>query len=146
MRERFDVNSNLTEVANALRQSEARQATLNAQLQEESEYTQHLSSIITERLRVIFTESGTPDFDGKAILCKIEANVKRSVSRVVADRKKQGRGPEEARTGAIDKARVVADHYCLGDLTDAVLRHVDQTLEKVYGTKKQSPLVKLRAL
>jgi hypothetical protein len=136
----FDVTSKLADVANALHESESRQTQLKAQLQEEEEYSRHLLAILSERF-----STGFPGLTGEEALRKIEANVRRSVSRVVADKKKQGRGREEARIAAIDKAHIVADRYGLSDLTDGILKHVDQTVKKAYGTKTQSLAVKLRA-
>src|ERR1022692_3261024 len=97
--QRFDVTSSLVDVANALQHSGIRQTQLKAQLQEEEEYSRHLLAILSERF-----STGFPGLTGEQALRKVEANVRRSVSRVVADKKKQGRGREEARIAAIDKA------------------------------------------
>lgn len=131
MRERFDVNSNLTEVANALRTSEARQAQLTAELWEEVECYKHLLGILGQRFG-----AGFPGSSGDAILRKIEANVKRSASRVVADKKRQKRAESDARTAAMDKARIVIDKYHMNELTASMIQYINDAVAKVYGKKR----------
>jgi hypothetical protein len=133
MRERFDVNSKLTEVANAVRESEARQAQLNAELREEVECYKHLLRILGQRFG-----AGFPGPSGEDILRKIEANVKRSASRVVADKKRQNRAESDARTAAIDKARIVIDKYQMNELTASMIQHIDDAVAKVYRERTHS--------
>jgi hypothetical protein len=92
--QRFDMKSDLTAVGNALTENDARIKSLKAQLQQAEEDQRHLSAIMSQRIGVIFSESGAPDFDGKAILRKIEANVKRSMSRLLPTRKNKAVDPK----------------------------------------------------
>ena len=130
MDQRFDVNSNLTEIANAVRKSEARQAQLSAELREEVECYKRLLGILTQRYG-----AGFPGPSAEAILRKIEANVKRSASRVVADKKRQNRAESDARTAAMDKARIVIDKYHMNELTASMIRYINDAVAKVYGKK-----------
>jgi hypothetical protein len=138
----LDVTSPVKDVANALNECIARIKTLQtekqalqAKLDEEDNHRQRLSDVLYQHLRASFKELGAPDFSGEDILRTIEANVKRSVSAVVRDKKKQGRGPQEAKTAARARARIVIDKYHLNDLTESMLKHVDETVATAYAEK-----------
>src|SRR5437667_10903137 len=119
LRKRFSVTSDLTEVAKAKAESDARRKSLEAQHQEEKEYGQRLSMIIQKRLGGRF-----PPVKKENILAQIEGHVKRSVTRVVADSKKNGQTSEEATDTAMTRGRFVAEQHGLNDLTDRMLEHI----------------------
>lgn len=132
-----DLNSNLADLANALTACQAHIKALEAQLRQEEERHRRLSVIIGKRLTAIFPGSGAPDFDGIAILNKIEGDVKRSATRVVRDEKKRASKPEAARIAAEISALAVAERNGLTALTDTMLRHIEHVVAKEYGQKRR---------
>lgn len=140
MSKAFDLNSNPTDVANALKESEARLATLKVQLQEEGDHYRWLISILDQCFG-----RGFPGVSGEGALRKVEANVKRSVTRVVQDKQKQGRAFEHAKQAAIAQALIVIDRYQLRELTETMSKHIDKTVAKVYGVKNPSLAARLGA-
>jgi hypothetical protein len=132
-RQRFDVTSNLTDVCNALAECRATIERLEKDLETEKEYREHLSSILRQRLAGKF-----PAMTAEEMLRKIEADVKKSVTRVVADRKKQGRNSEDAKTAAAARTHHVISKYHLNELTKNMRDFIGQTVDEVYELKKPS--------
>ena len=89
--------------------------------------------ILDQRLR------GSKDIRGESNLMKIEANVKRSVTRTVKDEKKKGSTPEEAKVQAETNALALVEKYGFETLTEHMSKHIDETLAKVYGLKSSTP-------
>lgn len=131
MRERFDVASDLTKVANALSDSKVRQVALAAQLQEEEDYCGHLLSILSQRI-----SAGFPGLSGEAALRKIEVNVRRSATRTIKNEKAKGSTWEAAKAEAETNAMALADKVGFERLTPRMSKDIDKTVATVYGLKK----------
>jgi hypothetical protein len=139
-KERFDATSNLTDVCNALTDCLAAINRLKHDLETERDDAERLESILAQRFAGTF-----PALTGEEMLRKIEADVKRSVTRVVADRKRRNCTTAITKQDAIDGAYVVIAKYHLNELTKNMREFIDETIDEVYVLRKPSFESRVRA-
>jgi hypothetical protein len=123
-------SANSTEICDELKRIKARLVDIEAEharLLEEAER-------LWKRLEQL---CGTPEKSSEQVMREIEANIKRSVTRIIRDRQRQGRSPETARQAAIDRAAIVADRQFLPAVPASIAQYIDAKLKAAYGRRPQ---------
>ncbi|HXN49439.1 MAG TPA: hypothetical protein VN893_22490 [Bryobacteraceae bacterium] len=136
MPQAFDIYSaDTTALLNELPRAYSRLKQRQAEVDEEREF---ITRLLTRLGQVV----GSPEKSPEQFVRQIEANLKRSASRVIRDKKQQERTQEDAEKAARDRAFIIANNYGLPSLPDSILAYIKAKATAAYrvrGSQSKRP-------